>query len=146
MFIWFELGSVSCSVLPTELVYNISDLFKDKLTSKGLFLTLSGNTGRMAGGRKWPWSDKVLLTQRKKAKGRPEKVISEKPWRICDSNGSQRKERLLKGKCVSNLYVTFLLTSLKPVSLKNRMGRKADSTIFTSHRWFLDLVKINQLG
>lgn len=79
MFIWFELGSVSCSVLPTELVYNISDLFKDKLTSKGLFLTLSGNTGRMAGGRKWPWSDKVLLTQRKKAKGRPEKVISEKP-------------------------------------------------------------------
>lgn len=35
MCIWFELGSASCSVLPAELVYNISDLFKYKLTDKG---------------------------------------------------------------------------------------------------------------
>ena len=65
MFIWFELGSASCSILPTELVYGISDLSKDKLTDNGPFLTLSRNVRQNGRGRKWLWSDKVLPEERR---------------------------------------------------------------------------------
>lgn len=77
--------------------------------------------------------------------GRPETVISEKPQRVGDSNGSRRKKLLLKDKWVSNWYVTVLLITLGAVTVKNRVGRKADSTIFTRHRRFLEPAKIKRV-
>lgn len=88
----FKLGYALCSILPADLVPNIGDLFKDTLTSKGFFLTLSTNTRKDGRGRK----SLVVTKYCPFGEGRPRAdlktlVISDKPEWMCDSNGSHRK-------------------------------------------------------
>lgn len=95
MFIWFELCSayVHVSILPTEQVYNISDLFKGKLTDKALFL--SRNVRKNVRGKKMTVGVTKYYSIEER-KSRPEKVsYVREALRICDSNGPQRKKLLL---------------------------------------------------